>query len=59
MKVGIDSDGDLREFLDATAVGGMTQAQFTDLVEWYSEMDADFAKFVEEKREAARVKPAK
>ncbi|MFD1036331.1 YbjN domain-containing protein [Sphingomonas hankookensis] len=26
LKVGVDPDGDLREFLDTTAVGGMTQA---------------------------------
>lgn len=58
LKVGVDSDGDLRQFLDATAVGGMTQAQFADLIDWYSQMDSDLAKFLDEKREAAKPKPA-
>ena len=59
LKVGVDSDGDLREFLDATAIGGMTQAQFADLVDWYAQMDSDFAKFVETKRAAAKATPAR
>ncbi|KQM66710.1 MULTISPECIES: YbjN domain-containing protein [unclassified Sphingomonas] len=59
LKVAVDSDGDLREFLDATAVGGMTQAQFTDLVGWYSDMDGLFGRFLKEKRDAAKVRPAK
>lgn len=59
LKVAVDSDGDLREFLDATAVGGMTQAQFTDLVEWYSEMDGLLDKFLVEQRASTKAKPAK
>ena len=59
LKVAVDSDGDTREFLDATAVGGMTQAQFTELVGWYTEMDGSFADIVKEKRDAAKAKPAK
>ncbi|WP_294325136.1 YbjN domain-containing protein [uncultured Sphingomonas sp.] len=59
LKIAVDSDGDLREFLDATAVGGMTQAQFTDLVEWYSAMDGQLAQFLSAKRDAAGTKPAK
>ncbi|KQM88251.1 hypothetical protein ASE67_00335 [Sphingomonas sp. Leaf23] len=59
LKVAVDKDGDMREFLDVSAVGGMTQASFTDLVGWYTEMDGSFGNFLKEKRNAAKAKPAK
>lgn len=59
LRIAVDSDGDLVEYLDATAVGGISQAQFADLVDWYSVMDGRLAKFVKEKRDEAKAKPAK
>src|SRR3546814_13647318 len=44
LKVAIDDDGDLSEYLDVSAVGGMTQKHFGDLVDWFAVMDADLAK---------------
>ncbi|KQN03746.1 YbjN domain-containing protein [Sphingomonas sp. Leaf25] len=58
LKVAVDSDGDMRQFLDATVVGGMSQAQFAEVVQWYSDMDGMFATFLKEKREAAKGKVA-
>ncbi|KQN40704.1 hypothetical protein ASG37_02660 [Sphingomonas sp. Leaf407] len=58
LKVAVDSDGDMRQFLDATVVGGMSQAQFAEVVQWYSDMDAMFAAYLKEKREAAKGKVA-
>src|SRR3546814_16825643 len=60
LKVAIDDDGDLSEYLDVSAVGGMTQKHFGDLVDWFAVMDADLAKFLDEhggkpSREARRV----
>ncbi|MEP9401080.1 YbjN domain-containing protein [Sphingomonas sp. VNH70] len=54
LKVWIDSDGDMREAIDATVVGGMSQAQFAELVDWYTQLDGQLAKFIEEKRAAAK-----
>lgn len=59
LKVAVDSDGDMRQFLDATVVGGMTQAQFAEIVQWYSDMDGMFSAFLKEKREAAKGAVAK
>ncbi|PXA94670.1 hypothetical protein DMC47_20370 [Nostoc sp. 3335mG] len=59
LKVAVDSDGDMSQYLDATVVGGMTQAQFAELVDWYQVMDGLFAKFLQEKRDAAKGKTAK
>ncbi len=54
LKAAIDSEGNLREYLDATVVGGMTQAQFEEILQWYSDMDGVFNTFVAEKRAAAK-----
>ncbi|MGN7159705.1 YbjN domain-containing protein [Sphingomonas sp. SAFR-052] len=59
LKVAVDSDGDMLQFMDATVVGGMSQAQFAELLDWYQAMDGAFTKFLQEKRDAAKAKPAK
>lgn len=56
LKVAIDSDGDLSEYLSVTAVGKMTFDNFKDYIDWYGEMDADLIKFVDDKRESASPK---
>ncbi len=56
MKVWIDSDGDMRQSIDATVVGGMTQAQFAEIVQWYTDLDGMFSAFLKEKRDAAKGK---
>jgi hypothetical protein len=53
LKVAIDSDGDLSEYLAISAVGKMTFDNFKDYIEWYGSMDAELIKFVDEKRKAA------
>lgn len=53
LKIAIDSDGDLGMYLDVTGVGKMTKEAFADWVDWYQAMDAELAKFLDEKRTAA------
>ncbi len=54
LKVAIDKDGNLNEYMDFTAVGKTTQANFADIVDWYKVMDAELAKFVEARRPAKK-----
>lgn len=53
LKVAIDSEGDLSEYLAVDSVGKMTFDNFKDYVDWYGTMDAELVKFVDEKRKAA------
>lgn len=50
LKIAIDKDGDLNEYMDFTALGKTTQANFADIVDWYQTMDAELTKFISEKR---------
>ncbi len=56
LKVAIDGDGDLSEYLAVSTVGKMTYDNFKDYIEWYASMDAALVKFVDEKRKAAPAK---
>jgi hypothetical protein len=56
LKVAIDNDGNLNEYMDFTAVGKTTYANFADIVDWYQTMDASLAKFLDEHRSAAKTK---
>jgi len=58
LKVAIDSDGDLSEYLAVDGVGKMTFDNFKDYIDWYGTMDAELTKFVDEKRKAAAPAPA-
>ena len=53
LKVAVDNDGNLNEYMDFTATGKTTFANFADIVDWYQTMDSTLAKFVSEKRAAA------
>jgi hypothetical protein len=53
LKVAIDSDGDLSEFLDVSCLGKMTFDNFKDYIDWYGSTDAYLIKFIAEKRDAA------
>lgn len=53
LKIAIDSDGDVAEYLYVSALGGMTYDNFKDYIDWYSSMDAELGSFLKEKREAA------
>lgn len=57
LKVAIDSDGDLAEYADVSAVGKQTYANFVDLIEWYASADAELSRFLKEKEKPAA--PAK
>ncbi len=63
LKVAIDKDGDLVEYMYATALGRTTYTNFLDGVDWYTSMDAALTQFLKEKREkansAAKPKPDK
>eukprot|EP01035_Chromulina_nebulosa_P028565 gene28565-37736_t len=54
LKLAVDADGNLNEYMDFTAVGKTTFANFADIIDWYSTMDSELAKFVSEKRAAAK-----
>lgn len=50
LKVAIDKDGDLSEFLSVSTLGNMTFDNFKDYIDWFSSMETDLAKFLDEKR---------
>jgi len=49
LKLSIDKDGDLNEYLYVSAVGKMTYANFVDYVEWFTFMDGELSKFLSER----------
>ena len=53
MKLAIDSDGDMGQYMDFSSVGLFNQKAFADMLDWYTVMDAELGKFLSEKREAA------
>lgn len=53
LKVAIDKDGDLSEYMDVSSVGKMTFANFKDYIDWYETMDAKLTTFLNDKRKAA------
>jgi hypothetical protein len=53
LKVAIDKDGDLSTFMDMTAVGKTTQANFADMIDWWSTMSSDLVDFLDEEKAAA------
>ena len=54
LKVAVDDKGNLNEYMDFTAIGKTTYANFADIVDWYQTMDASLGKFIAAKREAAK-----
>ena len=56
LKIAVDKDGNLNEFMDFTATGKTTYANFADIVDWYQTMDASLAKFIDEHKGAAKSK---
>lgn len=56
LKIVVTKEGTLDEWMDLTAIGKTTFANFADIVDWYQTMDADLAKFLEAKRAAAKAK---
>lgn len=53
LKVAIDKDGDLAEYLYVSALGNMTYGNFKDYIDWYASMDSELSGFLKERREAA------
>lgn len=53
MKVAIDDDGDLVEYVYVSAVGKSTYKNFVDYVEWFTQMDGELSIFLKEKAAAA------
>ncbi|WP_353204415.1 YbjN domain-containing protein [Sphingomonas sp.] len=56
LKVSVNDKGELREWMDVDTLGKLTKANFADLIDWYVSMDANLARFLKEKREAAKAK---
>ena len=50
LKVAIDKDGDLSEYLSFSTLGNMTFANFKDYLDWFGSMEGDLDKFLDEKR---------
>jgi hypothetical protein len=53
LKIAIDKDGDVAEYLYVSALGGMTYDNFKDYIDWYGSMDTELGKFLAEKRKEA------
>ena len=53
LKIAVDKDGNLNEYMDFTATGKTTYANFADIVDWYQTMDSSLATFIQEHRSAA------
>jgi hypothetical protein len=56
LKISVDKEGNLIEYMDFTATGKTTYANFADIVDWYQTMDGSLAKFIDEHRNAAKGK---
>ena len=56
LKIAVDTDGNLDEYMDFTATGKTTYENFADIVDWYQTMDASLAKFIDEHKNAAPAK---
>jgi hypothetical protein len=56
LKIAVDKDGNLDEYMDFTASGKTTYANFADIVDWYQTMDATLAKFIDEHKNPAKSK---
>lgn len=53
IKAAIDKDGDLATYMDITALGKTTQANFADHIDWWSVMTGELFKFLDEEEEGA------
>lgn len=56
LKIAVDKDGDLAEYIYVSAFGKMTYANFVDYIEWFTSMDSELGKFLREKQDAAKAK---
>jgi hypothetical protein len=56
LKIAVDKDGNLNEYMDFTATGKTTYANFADIVDWYQTMDASLGKFINERKNPAKSK---
>ncbi len=54
LRVSLDKEGNLREWLDFSVAGKLTKENFADVVDWYAAMDSELSKFLTEKRKAAK-----
>jgi len=56
LKVAVDKDGNLNEYMDFTATGKTTFANFADIVDWYQTMDATLTEFIKARKSATEGK---
>ena len=53
LKIAVDGDGDLVEYVYVSTVGKSTYKNFVDYIEWFTQMDAELSSFLKEKEDAA------
>lgn len=53
LKIAIDTDGDLNEYMDVSAMGTVSFTFFEDTIDWYVSMDGDLRNFLGDKETAA------
>ena len=58
LKIAVDGDGDLVEYVYVSAIGRSTYKNFADYVDWFTQMDGSLATFLREKEDAAKTKTA-
>lgn len=54
LKVVIDKDGDLAEYMYVSTIGQVSYENFRDNVDWFTSMDGELSKFLSEKAPAAK-----
>jgi hypothetical protein len=54
LKIAVDKEGNLNEYMDFTATGKTTYANFADIVDWYQTMDSSLAKFIDAHKNPAK-----
>jgi hypothetical protein len=53
LKIAVDKDGNLNEYMDFSATGKTSYANFVDIVDWYQTMDGSLDKFISEHKSGA------
>ncbi len=56
LKIAVDGDGDLVEYVYVSTIGRSTYKNFADYIDWFTQMDGSLAIFLREKDEAAKAK---
>lgn len=58
LKIAVDGDGDLVEYVYVSTIGRSTFKNFADYIDWFTQMDGSLSTFLREKEEAAKANTA-